>query len=150
MPKILVLGAGMVAGPLIRYLLERSCLLTVTSLAVEDAANLIGGHAGGTPLTLDVADSEALSALVADHDLVVSLLPYAFHPRVGRCCLDHGRHLVTASYVAQEMQALDTAARDKGLVFLNEIGLDPGIDHMSAMRIIDDVHARGGKIRHDM
>ena len=83
---------------------------------------------------------------MADHDLVVSLLPYAFHPRVGRCCLDHGRHLITASYVAPEMQALDTEARDKGLVFLNEIGLDPGIDHMSAMRIIDDVHARGGKI----
>jgi len=148
MPKILVLGAGMVAGPLIRYLLEGSYRLTVTSLVVEDAVKLIGGHEGGTPLALDIADGAALAALVADHDLVVSLLPNAFHPRVGRHCLDHGKHLVTASYVSEEMQALDTEARDKGLVFLNEIGLDPGIDHMSAMRIIDDVHARGGKIRH--
>ncbi|MCP4574372.1 MAG: saccharopine dehydrogenase [bacterium] len=148
MPKILVLGAGMVAGPLVRYLLEQSFPLTVTSLVVEDAVKLIAGHPGGTPHKLDVADSGALESLVADHDLVVSLLPYAHHPRVGRICLEHGRHLITASYVSDEMQALNGAAREKGLVFLNEIGLDPGIDHMSAMRIIDDVHARGGKVRY--
>lgn len=148
MSKILVLGAGMVAGPLVRYLLDKSYRLTVTSLVVEDAVRLIDGHPAGTPLELDVADDSALGALVADHDLVVSLLPYAHHPRVGRICLEHGRHLITASYVTDEMQSLDAAAREKGLVFLNEIGLDPGIDHMSASRIIDDVHARGGKIRY--
>ena len=67
---------------------------------------------------------------------------------VARHCLDAGKNLVTASYVSDEMMAMDAEAKEKGLIFLNEIGLDPGIDHMSAMRIIDDVHQRGGKIRH--
>ena len=138
----------MVAGPLVRYLLEREFELTVTSLDVDDAVELIGGHPRGTARGLDLADEPALSDLVSGHDLVISLVPYAFHPLVGRHCLEHGRHLITASYVSPEMQALDAEARERDLVFLNEIGLDPGIDHMSAMRIIDDVHARGGKIRH--
>jgi len=147
MNSILVLGAGMVAGPLVRDLLEHGHPLTVTSLVHEDAVKLIDGRPGGTPLTVDLADEAALDALVARHDLVVSLVPYAFHPQVARACLAHGRHLVTASYVAPEMQALDAQARAGDLVFLNEIGLDPGIDHMSAMRVIDDLKARGGRLR---
>lgn len=148
MKKILVLGAGMVAGPLVRYLLDGGYHLTVTSLELEDSLKLIDGHENATAMTLDLSDSETLSKLVAGHDLVISLVPYTFHPLVGRHCLEHNKNLITASYVAEEMQALDQEARAKGLVFLNEIGLDPGIDHMSAMRIIDDVHDRGGKIRH--
>lgn len=146
MDRILVLGAGMVAGPLVRHLLEHGHELTVTSLELAEAGRLIGGHPRGTPLTADLADEAALDALVAGHDLVISLVPYRFHPLVARHCLRHGRHLVTASYVGPEMAELDTAARDAGLVFLNEIGLDPGIDHMSAMRIIHDVQGRGGEI----
>ena len=148
MQKILVLGAGMVAGPLVRYLLEREFQLTVTSLVQEDAVKLIGDSDRGTPLTLDLGDRATLGRLIADHDLVVSLVPFSFHPLVARLCLDHGRNMVTASYVSDEMEKLHEEARDKGLILLNEIGLDPGIDHMSAMRIIDDVHGRGGKIRH--
>ncbi len=148
MKKILVLGAGMVAGPLVRYLLDHEYQITVTSLDLKEAQALLDGHANGVAMDLDLADEPALAKLVNDHDLVISLVPYAFHPMVARHCLDSGKDLVTASYVSEEMQALDQEAKDKGLVFLNEIGLDPGIDHMSAMRIIDDVHARGGKIRH--
>ena len=148
MQKILLLGAGMLAGPSIRYLLEREYRLTVTSLVREDAVKLLGGDERGTALTLDLGDEAALDRLVADHDLVISLVPFAFHPLVARRCLAHGRNLVTASYVSPEMAALDGDAKARDLVFLNEIGLDPGIDHMSAMRIIDDVHARGGKIRY--
>ena len=148
MRKILVLGAGMVAAPLVRYLLEHGYGLTVTSLVLEDAVELIGGAAGSQALTLDLADEEALSGQVAAHDLVVSLVPYSYHPLVANHCLEQGKNLVTASYVSEEMASLDAAAAERGLIFLNEIGLDPGIDHMSAMRIIDDVHARGGKIRH--
>jgi saccharopine dehydrogenase-like NADP-dependent oxidoreductase len=146
MQKILVLGAGMVAGPLVRHLLDRGHALTVTSLELDDAVRLIGGHPAGEPLTFDLADEAALGGLVAGHDLVVSLVPYSFHPLVGRHCLEHGKHLITASYVSPEMEALDAAARGKGLVFLNEIGLDPGIDHMSAMRIVDEVQGRGGTV----
>jgi saccharopine dehydrogenase-like NADP-dependent oxidoreductase len=144
MHRILVLGAGMVAGPLVRHLLDAGCRLTVTSLALADAETLIAGHPQATPLVVDLADEDALDRLVADHDLTVSLVPYRFHPLVARCCLRHGRHLVTASYVAPEMQALDAEARAAGLAFLNEMGLDPGIDHMSAMRVIHDVQERGG------
>ncbi len=148
MNKVLVLGAGMVAGPLIRYLLDRECKLTVTSLVIEDAVKLVGGDPNGKAITLDLSDETNLNLLVREHDLVISLVPYVFHPMVARHCLDAGKNLVTASYVSDEMMALDGQAKKQGLIFLNEIGLDPGIDHMSAMRIIDDVHARGGKIRH--
>jgi len=146
--KILVLGAGMVAGPLIRYLLDQGYGLTVTSLDLEDAVKLVGDDPHGRALILDLDDGETLAALVEEHELVISLVPYRFHPLVAGHCLEKGRNLITASYVSEEMQALDGPAREKDLIFLNEIGLDPGIDHMSAMRIIDDVHARGGKIRH--
>ena len=148
MKKILVLGAGMVAGPLIRYLLERGYSLTVTSLVLEDAIRLLDGNENGKALTLDLSDEAALSELVAGHDLVISLVPYTFHPLVARYCLSHARNLITASYVSEEMAAFDADAQARGLIFLNEIGLDPGIDHMSAMRIIDDVHRRGGTVRH--
>ncbi len=148
MKKVLVLGAGMVAGPLIRYMLDREYKLTVTSLVIEDANKLVGDNPNGSAMTLDLTDEPTLHKLVQDHDLVISLVPYAFHPMVARHCLDAGKNLVTASYVSEEMMALDAEAKEKGLIFLNEIGLDPGIDHMSAMRIIDDVHERGGKIHH--
>ena len=138
----------MVAGPLIRYLLDHNYALTVTSLVLEDAVKLIGGDPHGTALTLDLSDDATLSQLIAEHDLVISLVPYSYHPLVANHCLQKGKNLVTASYVSAEMAAFDQDAKDQDLVFLNEIGLDPGIDHMSAMRIIDDVHARGGKIRH--
>jgi saccharopine dehydrogenase-like NADP-dependent oxidoreductase len=146
MAKILVLGAGMVAGPLVRYLLEAGARVTVTSLEAAEAERLVGGHQAGEARAFDLADDAGLSALVGAHDLVVSLVPYAFHPKVAGHCLRHGRHLVTASYVAPAMQELDGAARAQGLTFLNELGLDPGIDHMSAMRVIDAVAAEGGHL----
>lgn len=148
MQKVLVLGAGMVAGPLIRYLQDRGYGLTVTSLVVEDAVKLIGDDANSHAVSFDLADESTLAQLVGDHDLVISLVPYSYHPLVANHCLALHKNLVTASYVSPEMQAFDEDARTHDLVFLNEIGLDPGIDHMSAMRIIDDVHARGGLIRH--
>ena len=146
MGDILVLGAGMVAGPLVRHLLDAGHGLTVTSLVLDDAVRLDAGHPRGVPRELDLADDAELGRLVAGHDLVISLVPYQLHPVVARHCLSHRRHLVTASYVGPEMAALDAEARGRDLVFLNEIGLDPGIDHMSAMRIIHDVQARGGRI----
>ena len=148
MKKILVLGAGMVAGPLIRYLLNRDYQITVTSLVIEDAVKLVGGDPNGVARSLDLSDDSALATLVKEHDLVISLVPFTFHPMVARHCLVADKNLITASYVSDEMMELDQEAKDKGLIFLNEIGLDPGIDHMAAMRIIDDVHARGGRIRH--
>ncbi len=120
MKKILVLGAGMVTGPLVRYLLDRNYELTVTSLVLDDAVKLIGGNPLGTPMTLDIEDAGVVSPLVAAHDLVISLVPYGFHPLVARHCLDHNKNLVTASYVSEEMASLDAQAKEKDLIFLNE------------------------------
>ncbi len=147
MHKVLILGAGLVAGPMVRYLMDQENFeVTVASRTVSKARTLVGDHAQGKALALDVQDDAALQALVQDADLVVSLLPYIYHLKVAKQCLEHKKHLVTTSYVKPEMQALDAAARESGLIFLNEIGVDPGIDHMSAKRVIDDVHAKGGKV----
>ncbi|MBN1425110.1 saccharopine dehydrogenase NADP-binding domain-containing protein, partial [Candidatus Fermentibacteria bacterium] len=110
---------------------------------------ILGAHPRGSAVALDVNASggmAALDALIAQSDVVISLLPYVFHLDVARKCLAHKRHLVTTSYVKPEMQALDGAAKEAGLLFLNELGLDPGIDHMSAMRVIEAVKDGGGTV----
>jgi saccharopine dehydrogenase-like NADP-dependent oxidoreductase len=91
-------------------------------------------------------EPETLNRLVAEHDITASLLPFKFHTDIAKVCLKHRKPLVTTSYVQPEMQTLDTEAKEAGVLFLNEIGLDPGIDHMSAMRIIDHIHNRDGKV----
>jgi len=145
--RVLVLGAGLVTRPMVSYLLEQPDIrLTVATRTVDKAQRMIAGHARGKAVALDVADEAALDAIVAEHDLIVSLLPYIHHVKVAKLCLAHRRHLVTTSYVSAEMRELDGAAREAGVLLLNEIGLDPGIDHMSAMRIINGVAARGGQV----
>ncbi len=146
MPNVLILGAGMVAQPIIRHLLEKNYYVTVASNTPERAVEMVAGHPRAKVVDWSIEDKSTLSVLIQTHDLAVSLLPYIYHVDVARECLLHGKHMVTTSYVKPEMQELDEAVRAKGLVFLNEIGLDPGIDHMSAMRIIDHVHQKGGKI----
>lgn len=148
MSRILVLGAGLVARPLVQYLLgQPDFQVTVASRTVEKARALIGDRPNGRALAFDIErEPERLDDLVAQADLAVSMLPYIHHLQVAHACLRHRRHLVTTSYVKDEMRALDSAARQAGVLFLNEIGLDPGIDHMSAMRIIDRVHANGGRV----
>ncbi len=144
--KVLVLGAGLVSRPMVRYLLEKGFEVTVASRTLSRAEALIKGHPLGRAFPWTVDNEGALDMLVQWADVVVSLLPYAYHLRVARACLKHGKHLVTTSYVKPEMAALDSEAREKDLIFLNEIGLDPGIDHMSAMKLMDGIRERGGKI----
>jgi saccharopine dehydrogenase-like NADP-dependent oxidoreductase len=147
MQRILILGAGLVARPTVRYLLEIPRFEVLLADCRQDkASEIIAGHPRGRAIALDVHDREKLSAQVAQADIVVSLLPWSLHPMVARLCLDLDTHLVTASYVKDEMRSLDQAARDKGLLFLNEMGVDPGIDHMAAMKIIDSVKRQGGEI----
>lgn len=148
MNRVLVLGAGLVARPLVRYLLDKGFRVTVASRTSSKAEALVEGHPQGEALAFDITrEADRLDELTGRSDLVVSLLPYIYHVQVARACLRQRRHLVTTSYVKDEMRALDAAAREAGLLFLNEIGLDPGIDHMSAMRTIDRVHRAGGEIK---
>ncbi len=147
MKKVLLLGAGLVTKPLVRYLLEQTEIqLLVASRTVSKADALVDGHSKGKTMALNVKDKDALEKVVKDADVAISLLPYTYHVTVANYCLEHNTHLVTTSYVSPEMRALDEQAKEKGLLFLNEIGLDPGIDHMSAMKIIHEVQNKGGRI----
>ncbi|MDP4280858.1 MAG: saccharopine dehydrogenase NADP-binding domain-containing protein, partial [Bacteroidota bacterium] len=146
MKKILILGSGLVAHPMIDYLLSKGYSIVVASNTPDRAEKMIAGNPNGVSLNWEADDEQKLDSLVADCDLVVSLLPYVFHPRVARHCLKNRKHLVTASYAKAEMKALDKEAREKGVILLNEMGLDPGIDHMSSMRIIDQIHGKGGAV----
>jgi len=145
--NILVLGAGMVSRPLVRYLLDQPGFsVTMATRTVSKAEKIINDHPSGVAQTLDVHDDAKLEQLVSESDIVVSLLPYVFHVKVAEMCIKHMKHLVTTSYVSDAMRALDKKAKDAGVLFLNECGLDPGIDHMSAMRIIHDVETNGGQV----
>ena len=147
MKKVLLLGAGLVTKPLVNYLLDKPEIeLTIATRTVSKAEALVNGHERGKAIQLNVDNDEELSALVKDADIAISLLPYTYHVKVANYCLEGNTNLITTSYVSPQMKALNDAAEEKGLLFLNEIGLDPGIDHMSAMKIIDDVKKRGGKI----
>jgi saccharopine dehydrogenase-like NADP-dependent oxidoreductase len=147
MKNIVVFGAGMVAGAHVDYLLNVPDLhVTVASRTLGKAQALVGDHPRGRAVQVNSDDEAGLEALIAEADLAVSLLPYAYHPTVARLCIKHGVHMVTTSYVKEAMAQLDEAARAAGVILLNEIGVDPGIDHMTAMRIIHGVQARGGRV----
>ncbi|MCX6268472.1 MAG: saccharopine dehydrogenase NADP-binding domain-containing protein [Bacteroidetes bacterium] len=146
MKKILILGSGLVAKPIIQYLLSKGYQLTVASNTPDRSNAMIAGNINGVSLFWDAGDENSLSQMIADHDLTVSLLPYVFHVMVAGYCVAHKKNMVTTSYVKPEMHALDAAAKEAGIILLNEMGLDPGIDHMSAMRIIDHVHEREGAV----
>jgi len=145
--NILVLGAGMVSRPLVRYLLDQPGFsVLMASRTVSKAEKIINGHPDGKAISLDVSDDALLEKLVSESDIVVSLLPYTFHVKVANLCIKHKKHLVTTSYVSDNMKALDEKAKDASVLLLNECGLDPGIDHMSAMRVIHNVEDNGGKV----
>lgn len=147
MKKVLILGAGLVSRPHVRYLLDvPEFQVTVASRTVSKAEALIDGHPRGTAMALNVDDQEALEEQIKLADLAVSLLPYIYHPIVASMCVKHKKHMVTASYVKEAMQALDGPAKEAGVILLNEIGVDPGIDHMSAMKVIHEVRRKGGRI----
>ena len=135
------------AGPLVRYFLDRPDVkVRIGDLEPHKAAALAAGRPRAASFGLDLKDEKALDAEVAGADVVVSLVPYVYHPVVARACIRHRRSMVTTSYVSEAMRSLDAEAKAAGIVLLNEVGLDPGIDHMEAMRLIDGVHRGGGRV----
>jgi saccharopine dehydrogenase-like NADP-dependent oxidoreductase len=147
MKKVLILGAGLVARPLVRYLLDQpDTEVEVASRTVSKAVKLIDNHPRGKAQELNLKNEEGLKEEVSKADTVISMVPYAFHPKVAEYCIAYGKNMVTTSYVSEDMNKLHEEAKRAGILILNEIGLDPGIDHMEAMRIIHEVEEKGGTI----
>ncbi len=146
MKTVLVLGAGLVTRPLVDYLLKQAIRVRVASRTVAKAESLIDGHSNGEAIEWTVDKQNELKEMIADADLVVSLLPANYHAKIAELCIELDTNMATTSYVSPEMKALDKSAKENGIVILNECGVDPGIDHMSAMRIIHDVQNKGGNI----
>lgn len=150
MRHILVIGAGKSSSYLIQYFQEKASTeklhITIADVSLENAQAKANNHEHCTALGFDVFDQTQRRELIGKADIVVSMLPARFHIEVAKDCINLGKHMVTASYISAEMKALDSSAKEKGLVFMNEIGVDPGIDHMSAMQMIDRIRDKGGKM----
>ena len=141
------MGAGFVAGPFVRYFLEKpGYKVRVADLDLEKAQRIVKGYPGGEALRLDLRDEACLGREIRESDIVVGLVPYAFHPIIAKLCIQLKKNMVTTSYASGPMKSLDEEARKAGIVILNEVGLDPGIDHMEAARIIHEVKALGEEI----
>lgn len=147
MAKFLVFGAGFVAEPLVEYLLRRSDnSVTVVSHILEEAQALAQKFSGVKAEQADVTNQAQIEPLIAEYDLVVSLVPATLHPVIAKAAIAQKKNMVTASYESPAMRELKQQALDAGVTILNEIGLDPGIDHLSAMKIIDQAHANNEKV----
>ena len=150
MKNILIIGAGKSSSALVKYLLDSSeqeaLFITIADISTRNANKLINKHRNAKAIILDVFDKHQREEQIQKADIVISMLPARFHIDVAKDCITFNKHMVTASYISSEMKDLDTEAKKKGLVFMNEIGLDPGIDHMSAMQVIDKIKDAGGKM----
>lgn len=150
MKNILVLGAGLSASSMLRYLIdhaeENQWHLRVTDVDFEMVKRKLNGSSYATALQFNAIERMERLPEIEKADLVISMLPARFHIDVAKDCVALKKHLITPSYISTEMRELDSAAKEADIVIMNEIGVDPGIDHMSAMKIIDEVKAQGGKI----
>lgn len=147
MARFLVLGAGLVTAPIVEYLCRRpENTVVVANNILADAQKMADGFTNASAEIFDVRDADALKVRAADFDVVLSMVPPPFHYSVAKACVAAKTHMISASYQTPEMRALDKEAKAANICIMNEIGLDPGIDHLSAMQIIDEAHARGEKI----
>jgi saccharopine dehydrogenase-like NADP-dependent oxidoreductase len=150
MKHILVIGAGRSASSLIKYLLDHSekeqLYITIGDLSIELAQQKTNNHKNATAIAFDVFNEDQRKAEIQKATVVISMLPAHLHIEVAKDCLTYKKHMVTASYISPAMLELDEAAKANGLIFMNEVGLDPGIDHMSAMKVLDEIRDQGGNI----
>jgi len=150
MKNILIMGAGLSASTLIQYLLEKSShynwSVTVGDIDLELARQKVNGIPNGSAIHMDIKDTEKILEIIRANDVIISMLPARFHFEVARMCIDCKKHMLTASYVSPEVKSLDEEAREKGIILLNELGVDPGIDHMSAMKVINRLKNNGANI----
>lgn len=150
MKSILIFGAGRSASYLIKYLVEKSKTeqfqLTIADRTEEEAGKYIPDESDVQAISVDLEDKKSRKALIENHDIVISMLPASLHMSIAKDCLKAKKHLITASYASPEMNKLHEKVKEEKLIFMNECGLDPGIDHMSAMKVIDKIRRDGGKV----
>lgn len=150
MKNILIIGAGKSSSSLIKYLLDKADIenlfLTIGDLDIKNAKQLVNNHKKTDVIKFDVFNNNQRQDEIKKSDLVISMLPARFHLEVAKDCIAFKKHMVTASYISKEMQELDQKAKEYNLIFMNEIGLDPGLDHMSAMKVIDSIREKSGKL----
>jgi saccharopine dehydrogenase-like NADP-dependent oxidoreductase len=150
MTKILIIGAGRSATVLIDYLLKNAANynwhVTVADVDIKLAEEKIGDYSDASAMSFDIRNEEQRRSVIQQHDLIVSMLPSFMHGDVARDCVEFGKHMATASYVSAEMKALEGDATKKNILLLNECGLDPGLDHASAMKIIDEIKQKNGTV----
>ncbi len=150
MKNILVIGAGRSASSLIKYLLEHSTAenwsVTVGDVSLELVKQKTNNHPNARAIVFDITNDQQREDEIKRADMVISMLPATMHMNVARDCVRFKKHLATASYVSKEMGELDAEAKAAGIILMNETGLDPGIDHASAMKVIDDIHEQGGEL----
>lgn len=150
MKTILLLGAGLSSSSLIRYFLqhadEYNWQLRVCDRDLAMVQQKIGGHQRGIALSFNALDPNERAPEIQNADLVISMLPAKFHVEIAKDCIAYKTNLITPSYVSEEMKALDQSAKEAGILIMNEIGVDPGIDHMSACKILDEIREKGGEI----
>ncbi|EAQ40725.1 saccharopine dehydrogenase family protein [Polaribacter sp. MED152] len=150
MKNILIIGAGKSSSSLIKYLLdkaeEENLFLTIGDLDIKNASELVNDHKNTAVLEFDVFNDQQRKTEIEKSNLVISMLPARFHIEVAKDCVFYKKHMVTASYISKEMQSLNAKVIKNNLIFMNEIGLDPGLDHMSAMKVIDSIREQKGNM----
>ncbi|MGB0870041.1 MAG: saccharopine dehydrogenase family protein [Flavobacteriales bacterium] len=150
MKKIVQFGAGRSSTALIQYLLDHSEELDIQLIIVDRDKNLIekklNNHPRSLAVEFDINDKNIRNKYISEAEVVISMLPARLHQIIAEDCIEYSKSLFTASYLSENLKALDAKAKEKNVLFLNEIGLDPGIDHMSAKKVIDEVHEKGGKL----
>ena len=150
MRKILIIGSGKSSSYLIKYLLSKSekenLFIIIADKHIAKIKILLNNHSNSKAIKLDVFNDNSREKEILAADIVISMLPARFHLMVAKDCIKHRKNMLTASYISDEMLALNNSAIEKGIIIMNEIGLDPGIDHMSAMKVIDHIKEKKAKI----
>ena len=150
MQKILIIGAGLSSSTLIKYLLDHSdshnWKVKLADMSLETATSKLNRHPNGEAVEFDVFNEKQRRSEIKESDIVVSMLPASMHHLVAECCIEFKKKMVTASYVSKEIKEMAPLVEKEGLLILNEMGVDPGIDHMSAMQVLDRIKESGGKV----
>ena len=150
MRNILIIGAGKSTAYIVKYLtsksLKENLFIKVGDIDLNSAKKLVDGQKNVNAIEFDIFNKSNSSKEISQSDIVISMLPAKFHILVAKECLKHRKSLLTASYISDEMNELDQEVKKAGLIFMNEIGVDPGIDHMSAMKIIDQIKDDGNEL----